>query len=215
MIKRQGWRGVLIGLVVGALGVAGAAYYFTSELRATQQQQDQQLLHAKVELAQVELKNQILDTQHSLDQATQEALEQGLQQKQDEIGALGEQLAFYEHLLPLSDKGTVHIRALELDAQGDDLLRYKLLLQRPAGLDTFNGHIQFTAHGQQAGSSVTMVLDTAGIESAENTAIQFDQFLRKTGLLAIPPDLKIDAVTLHIYQGKQLRATHKIDLSLK
>lgn len=214
MTLGTGWRlGALSGLVVGVVLAISVGYYYTKEISSTHRQLNQELAGLKTDLTQARLQNQSLETQLALDKATLDALEQSLRQKQDEISTLNEQLAFYEHLLPLSDKGTVHIRAVELTEQSDGLLHYRLLLQRPAGLESFNGHIQFTAHGQQGGSSVTMVLNTAGAEPADSTAIQFDQFLRKTGLLAIPPDLKIDAVTLHIYQGKQLRATHKVDLS--
>lgn len=214
MMARQGWRlGALTGLVVGVLLAVGVGYYYSKDLYSTQRQLQLELAELKTDLTQARLQNQTLDTQLALDKATLDALEQSLRQKQDEISTLNEQLAFYEHLLPLSDKGAVHIRAVDLTEQSDGLLHYRLLLQRPAGLESFKGHIQFTAHGQQDGSSVTMVLNTAGSDPAESTAIQFDQFLRQTGLLAIPPDLKIDAVTLHIYQGKQLRATHKVDLS--
>lgn len=215
MIKGNGWLGLFMGFILGAAVAAGLAYYLTHGLSTVQQQLEQQLLQTKADLTQAKLQNQTLSTQLSLELATQEALEQRLSQKQTEVGALHDQLAFYEHLLPLSGNGTVHIRALELDEQTDDVLHYKLLLQRPAGLQRFNGHIQFTAQGQKEGKSVTMVLDAAGTESANTTPIEFDQFLRTTGLLALPPDVAIDAITLQIYQGKQLRATHKVDLSLK
>lgn len=216
MMASKQWRlGVLTGLVVGVLLAVGVGYYYSKDLSTKLQQQSQELSVMRADLTQAQLQNQTLETQRSLDQATQEALEQSLRLRQDEVSALNERLAFYEQLLPLADKSTVNIRAIDLTEQSDDLLHYRLLLQRPAGLDTFNGHIQFTAHGQQAGSSVTMILNTAGSDPVDSAAIQFDQFLRKTGLLAIPPDLKIDAVTLHIYQGKKLLATHKVNLSLK
>lgn len=207
-------KNVLLGLLIGLLFGGGFAYYHSYSANIEQQHLQIQLNTINAELQQLHLQNQTLNTQLSLDQATQDALKKSLGDKQDEIGRLRDQLAFYDHLLPLSDQGTVHIRALELDLQNDDVLNYKLLLQRPAGLDRFNGHIQFTAQGQQDGKSVSIVLNTVGADPADTTVIEFDQFLRTTGLLNVPPTLKIDTVTLHIYQGKQLRATHKMDFNL-
>lgn len=207
-------KNVLLGLIVGLCFGGGLAYFYSHHVNIEQQRLQVQLTTVTTELQQLQLQNQTLNTQLSLDQATQQALEKNLGEKQNEIGSLRDQLAFYEHLLPLSDKGTVHIRALDLDRQSDDVLHYKLLLQRPAGLDRFNGHMQFMAQGQQNGESVNIVLNTAGADPADTTVIEFDQFLRTTGLLDVPPALKIDTVTLHIYQGKQLRATHKMDFNL-
>ena len=133
------------------------------------------------------------------------------------MSELQEKLAFYEHLLPLQDKGAVNIRALDFSADNAERLHYKVLLQRPAGLPTFKGHIQFTAHGQQEGKAVTLPLYTAGVEVQQEQesrlAIEFEQFLRQTGLLSLPADLKIDTITLDIYQGKRLRATRSVDVN--
>lgn len=209
--KKMGLIVVLSSAVVGVV-IGAAVMYFLQSSSSDSQQLNVQLQQKTEQLQQAQLQVQTLATQMSLDQATQDALEQLLHQKQNEVGKLQEQLAFYEHLLPLSDKGTVHIRALDLSPQSENVINYRLLLQRPAGLDRFKGHIQFTAHGQLDGDSVTIVLNSAGADPANSTAIEFDQFLRTAGLLQIPEGLIIDAVTLHIYQGKQLRATHKITL---
>ena len=206
-------KNILLGLIIGLFIGSGFAYYVSQSVGLQQSHLKTELMLSQTELQQLRLQNQTLETQLSLEQATQQALEKGLGEKQDEIGKLRDQLAFYDQLLPLSNKGTVHIRGLDLESQTENVLQYKLLLQRPAGLDRFNGHIQFTAHGHQNGESVNMVLTTAGTDPADTTAIEFDQFLRITGLLNVPPTLKIDSVVLQVYQGKQLRATHKMDFN--
>ncbi|AQS51295.1 hypothetical protein PAEH1_06535 [Paenalcaligenes hominis] len=206
---RWGW--LLIAVLVGLLIGAGSAWYWQQQRLESLKQVHSQWLGAQEQLQQAQLQNQSLHTQLTLEQATQDALQQRLTENQRELGRLQEQLAFYEHLLPLSGAGPVQVRGLDLEPQAETL-RYKLLLQRPAALPRFNGHIQFTAHGHLNGDSVNIVLTTAGEEPSTTADIEFDQFLRTTGLLAVPDGLRIEAVTLHIYQGKQLRATHKIDL---
>lgn len=204
------WVWVLVAVLLALLIGTGSAWYWQQQRLETLGQAYTQWLATQEQLQQAQLQNQSLQTQLTLQQATQDALQERLTQKQNELGRLQEQLAFYEHLLPLSGTATVQVRGLDIEPQAHTL-RYKLLLQRPSTLPRFNGHIQFTAHGHQGEDSVNIVLTTAG-EDSTTTPIEFDQFLRTTGLLDVPGDVDIDAVTLHIYQGKQLLATHKIDL---
>ncbi len=205
------WRRLLLAILLGmALGAGLMGWWQYKTLQSSSALQ-QQWLQTQHDLEQIRLHNQSLQTQLTLELATQDALQQSLAQKQQELGHFQEQLAFYEHLLPLSGAGSVQVRALELEPQAQ-ALHYKLLLQRSSGLPRFNGHIQFTAHGQQDADSVNIVLTSTGDESSAPTEIEFDQFLRTTGLLQLPNGLNVETVTLHIYEGKQLRATHKIDL---
>lgn len=204
------WSRLLAAVLLGGILGAAAVWWWQQD-KQTLAQTQQQWQQASQDLEQARLHVQALQTQLVLEQATQDALRQSLAQAQQELGRFQEQLAFYEHLMPLSGTGTVQVRALELEPQGQTL-HYKLLAQRPPHLARFNGHIQFTAHGHQGADSVNIVLTTAGLEPTTTTEIEFDRFLRTTGLLQIPADLRIDAVTLQIYEGTQLRATHKMNL---
>lgn len=202
------WPYVVSGLALGL--VAGVALGLVLQTTKTTQIDDPlPALVAQIQDLQLTLQSQ--QTQQTLDQATQQALEQNLRLKQDEIGTLREQLAFYEHLLPMSGQAAVQVRALDVVPQ-DDVLQYRLLLQRPPGLERFKGHMQFTAQGTIGSESVNMTLSTAGSAPVDQTDIEFDQFLRLTGLLQSPQELKIKVVTLSVYQGQQLRATYKLDL---
>ena len=200
-------RWVILGILLGA----GLAWWWQQERMQSLLQQQQHWQQLQEQWQQTQLHNQSLQTQLTLEQATQDSLEQRLAQKQLELSKFQEQLAFYEHLLPLSGSGSIQVRALELQPQAH-ALHYQLLLQRSAALPRFNGHIQFTAHGQQGEDSVNIVLMTVGEDPSTTANIEFEQFLRTSGLLQIPADLQLKAITLHIYQGKQLRATHTIDL---
>lgn len=198
----------IFGLLLGATGVGLLGWKYDAESGALRDQ----LQQVQQDWQQAQQHILSLETQHALDIATQQSLEQRLVQQQEQLAQLQEQLAFYEHLLPVSDKGTVQIRALDIEAQAD-VLHYRLLLQRPAGLDRFDGHIEFIAHVADGAQQKDMVLYPAGQDAAKPLTIQFDRFLRTTGLLSIPTETAIQAVTVRIYQGKQLRATYKHNLS--
>ena len=198
-MHKYGW---LIGLVIGvALGISAATWRTQPVHLQVEQLQTQ--------FYQAQQTQQQLQMQLDLELATQKSLQQSLDQKQSQIAQLQEQLAFYEQLLPISDQATIYVRALELTPQ-DDHLNYKLLLQRPASPEPFKGRMQFKLHGQQNGDSVTIDVDPTNNAA---TAIEFDQFLRTHGVLPIPDQLELHAVSLYIYQGSQLRATHKTELN--
>lgn len=212
----QAWpiRSLLKGLVILVLGVGiGFALraWLDQDTTSVLNQWQQQITEQKRELENEQRLSQSLLTQQMLDAATQQALEQSLGQKQAEIGQLKEQLAFYEHLLPLADKGAVQIRALDVEQRGD-VLHYRLLLQRATANPVFKGHIEFTAAGQQDQDSVTIPLTAAGNDSSE-LAITFEQFLRTAGLLPLPPNFMPDSITMRIFEGKRLRATHTVTLT--
>lgn len=193
--------GLVLGLAIGAW----CWYEPDADLSVWQQQ----LADKTAALESERLQSQRLLAQQVLDQAVQQALEERLAQKQSELSRLQEQLAFYEHLLPLADKGAVQVRALDIVPEGD-ILHYRLLLQRAAG-PTLNGRIEFTAAGQQGQDSVTIPLVPIGKETS--IPISFEQFLRTAGLLQLPQDFLPSAVTMRIFEGKQLRATHTVSLT--
>lgn len=198
--------GLFLGLILGL--AIGTWYWYqpSSSLSVWQQQ----LADKTTALETERLQSQSLLAQQVLDNAVQQALEERLTQKQAELSLLQEQLAFYEHLLPLADKGAVQVRALDIVPEGD-ILHYRLLLQRAAAGPTFNGRIEFTAAGQQGQDSVTIPLVPIGKETS--IPISFEQFLRTAGLLQLPQDFLPSAVTMRIFEGKQLRATHTVSLT--
>src|SRR5690606_15537142 len=99
-----------------------------------------------------------------------------MQALQTELGRARDQLAFFDQLLPPGPKGSISIRALDVQQLGPSL-QYKVLLMRNAQVDTlFEGHMQFTASGTQAdGKQEKVILKPVmapGVPESDDTARQ-------------------------------------------
>ncbi|NHC60747.1 DUF6776 family protein [Paenalcaligenes suwonensis] len=175
---------------------------------------------------------QVADTlrgQLQVEQGAIKGLEDELQKMQQEKSRLGEQLAFYETLLPPGPQGTISIRAFDVEMVGP-LLRYKVLLQRSmVNGKPFDGAIYFTAEGQQDGKPATITLEEAtaelpegqepesthGVPTAGKTQfpLSFEQFNRDQGWLVVPDGFEIRSLTMSVLEGKTVRASRKVELN--
>src|SRR5690606_19198724 len=128
---------------------------------------------------------------------------------QGELGRAHDTIAFYEQLLPPGPKGAVSIRALDIERVGPNL-KYRILLMRSGSNDKpFQGRLQFVAAGMQGGAEVSVELfpamlvngatlqqyaaAEAAVEEADSEEsgpldVEFAEFQRSSGLLALPPD---------------------------
>lgn len=181
------------------------------------------------QLYQEQLEVDTLQGQLQVEQGTIKGLEDELQKMQLEKSRLGEQLAFYETLLPPGPQGTISIRAFDVEMMGP-LLRYKVLLQRSmVNGKPFDGTMYFTAEGLRNGEPVSITLEEATAELAEGQELgtanavvtagknqfplNFEQFNREQGWLVLPDDFHIQALTMSILEGKTVRASRKVELN--
>jgi multidrug efflux pump subunit AcrA (membrane-fusion protein) len=215
---------LLAGLMLGA---AAALYWAGSsnqqEIDTQAEQLQTQLIARRAELARTQAQLDALSGQLAMEASTRRSLEATLQATQVELGQARDQLAFYDQLLPPGPKGSVSIRALDIERLGPTL-QYKVLLMRNARDDApFKGHMQFVAKGVQQGKQVKITLQPALIPGspadpvaaagdAAGPDLIFDQFLRSGGLLSVPEGFTPQAVTLNILEGDTLRVTRTINL---
>ncbi|NMK47609.1 DUF6776 family protein [Achromobacter sp. Bel] len=226
--------GLLVGLLLG--GVAG---YFHAQRQA--QPQDAVVISAAQAEAQQEAMRQqatqLRYTQGQLDTAdgelviersARQELEAQLRAVQAEVGRVRDQLAFYEQLLPPGPEGSVDIRGVQIDREGGGL-RYKVLLMRSGrnGGASFAGALRFQATGILKGETVTVdlapmqvkaetgpVTATGESTTAASLALQFDQYQRSQGLLAVPDGFVPESVTVSVLEGDTVRASRSIKLEL-
>ncbi|WP_076518767.1 DUF6776 family protein [Achromobacter sp. MFA1 R4] len=225
-------------LLLGAL-LGGAAGFFHA--RALYRPQDAIVISAQQAEAQDEAMRQQatqlryirgqLDTADGelvIERSARQELETQLRAAQAEVGRVRDQLAFYEQLLPPGPEGSVDIRGVQIDREGGGL-RYKVLLMRSGrnGATPFAGALRFQATGVLKGETVTVdlapmqvraetgpVAPTGENLAAASLALQFDQYQRSQGLLAVPDGFVPESVTVSVLEGETVRATRSVKLEL-
>jgi hypothetical protein len=188
----------------------------------------------ELEAERTQVTSQFNEMQRALltERATRLELEKILTNVQTELGRTQDQLAFFEDLLPPGPQGALDIRAVEI-AQHAEGLQYRVLLMR-SGKPTkpFVGTLQFIAKGYCRVAGVvaeqTIVLQPllggalqaqtqplgAQQTEAQQVALglEFAQFQRGQGLLALPPGFAPQSVTVRVLEGGIVLASKVVAL---
>ncbi|KNE27508.1 DUF6776 family protein [Achromobacter spanius] len=236
--SRSGLRRMLAGALIGLLVGGSAGYgYALRQARPqdavviSKQQAEAQAEAMRQQGAQLRYTQSQLDTADGelvIERAARQELETQLRTAQAELGRVRDQLAFYEQLLPAGPEGSVDIRGVQIDREGGGL-RYKVLLMRSGrnGGAVFAGALRFQATGVLGGETVTVelapmqvkaeagpVTATGESTSAASLALQFDQYQRSQGILAIPEGFVPESVTVSVLEGETVRASRSVKLEL-
>lgn len=231
---------LFIAFVCLFCGLAGgaAAVYFALErpaLEAAQariQTYEQDLASMRGELTTAQNAAAALEGRFIVEESTRRGLETSLRTAQDELGRAHDTIAFYEQLMPPGPKGAISIRALDIERAGPNL-RYRVLLMRSGSSDKpFQGRLQFVAKGRLNAEKAELPLlpatlpapsavgAGAGVEPADQPdedamAVEFSEFQRSSGLLALPEGFLPDSVTVNVLEGRTLRVSRSIELPSK
>ena len=168
----------------------------------------------------------------AVERAARIELERTLQKAEQDLGQMRDKLAFYEQLLPPGPQGSIDVRAFDVNRQ-PGALSYRVLLMRSGKPgERFSGSLQFVATGLRNGQPETLVLKplqaqvkgggsvaTPVAESASSVdqapdvlKLEFDQFQRSQGVLALPNDFTPEALTVRVIEGDIILATRRVDL---
>ncbi|MDF2864137.1 MAG: Uncharacterized protein K0S02_4409 [Achromobacter mucicolens] len=225
---------LLLGVLVG--GIAG--FFHARQLYRPQdavvisvqqaEAQDEAMRQQATQLRYIRGQLDKADGELVIERSARQELETQLHAAQAELGRVRDQLAFYEQLLPPGPEGSVDIRSMQIDREGGGL-RYKVLLMRSGrnGGTPFAGALRFQATGVLKGETVTVDLApmqlkaetgpvTATGESltAASLALQFDQYQRSQGILAVPDGFVPESVTVSVLEGETVRASRSVKLEL-
>ncbi len=166
----------------------------------------------------------VLDSRLAVAESAQAALGQELAAARGEITRLQRRVAFFERLVPDGNEGNrISIRSAEVHSLGSNLVQYRVLVMRhgPAH-EPFEGTLQFVATGNHDGSSATIPLErlataptseSGASAQAEAAGLNFQQYQRASGLLAIPPGFEPATITVRVIQGKAVKAEHTMTLA--
>jgi hypothetical protein len=167
-----------------------------------------------------------------IERAARAELEKNLAIAQTELGRLKDSLAFYEQLLPPGPQGSIALRAVDLELK-DHAISYRVLLMRSGKSgERFAGMLQFVAVGLERGTETTYTLkplhsrtaealsppvdprqaDDRSDRATETLRLEFEQFQRSQGLLALPDGFEPKSVTVQVLEGGIVLVSRRVDL---
>lgn len=222
--------GALVGAyVAGRPGNEDLALQLKSERVA----RSQAALDWEVQLQAAARRAEQVQGELGVERAARIELERSLRNAEKDLGQMRDKLAFYEQLLPPGPQGSIDVRAFEVQHQAGALSFRVLLMRSGKPGDRFSGSLQFVANGLRGGQSETVVLMPlqAQIKAAERGAapagqggtrsadqapdvlkLEFDQFQRGQGLLAVPEGFTPQTVTVRVVEGDIILASRRVDL---
>ncbi|MFC5522890.1 DUF6776 family protein [Polaromonas jejuensis] len=183
--------------------IAGLDRHAKEEL--TQLRQEVGSLRAERDKAQ-----SIANTSASLltaEKALQEKMLSQLKQLEADNHSLRDDLGFFERLLPAGSTEVASIRSLQAEVLSDTQLKWQLLVIQPVkNAPTFNGKLELTLSGTQMGKPWTMSLPGG------SQVLQFKQYHRIEGVLDLPPQAVVKAVTAKVIEGGAVRSVQTFRL---
>jgi hypothetical protein len=221
-----------VGVLVGAfIAQRPDAHTVAMQLRSDRLAQSLARGEFEMQLQAAQSRIDQVQSEFVIERATRIELEKNLYDSQRDLGRLKDHLAFYEQLLPPGPQGAIDLRAIDVSLQGD-ALSYRVLLMRSGKPgERFNGQLEFVALGCQKNEQVTRVLgplqstlslavlgqDTQGKPpmpalSAELLRLDFEQFQRLQGMLALPVGFEPQSVTVRVLDGSIVLASSRVDL---
>jgi hypothetical protein len=178
--------------------------------------------HSKEELAQlkqdvVKLREDrdkaqsIANTSGSLltaEKAAQDKLSTQVKLLENENRALRDDLGFFEKLMPAGGGEGIAIRGLHAEVLGGgSQIKWQVLVIQPTkNAPDFNGQIELTLGGTQAGKPWSMPMPGG------QQTLQLKQYRRLEGVLDLPPQVVVKTLSAKVTEGAATRAVQSIKL---
>lgn len=206
--------------ILGAimLGFSGAialwAFEFGKGIAGldTHSREELQTLRAEVNVlrADREKAQSIANTSGSLmtaEKAAQEKMATQIRQLEADNLMLRDDLGFFEKLLPAGGADGISIRSLQAEMLSGTQLKWQILVIQPVkGAAEFNGKLEITLNGTQAGKAWTASLPGG------QQILQLKQYRRVEGVLDLPPQAVVQTVTAKILEGNATRSVQTFKL---
>lgn len=206
--------------IAGALmlGFSGAialwAFEFGKGITGTDTGSKEELVLLRQELASLrsdrDKAQSIANTSGSLltaEKAAQEKMMSQIRQLEADNRSLRDDLGFFEKLLPAGTTEVATIRSLQAEKLSDTQLKWQVLvIQAEKAAPNFNGKLDLTVHGTQAGKPWSMTLP-GGPQT-----LQFKQYRRVEGVLDLPPQAVVQSVTAKVIEGTAVRSSQTFKL---
>jgi hypothetical protein len=142
------------------------------------------------------------------EKAAQDKLAVQVKLLENENRALRDDLGFFEKLMPVGGTEGIAIRGLQGEVLGGGTqIKWQVLVIQPTkNAPDFNGKIELTFGGTQAGKPWSMPLP-GGVQP-----LQFKQSRRLEGVLDLPPQVVVKTLSAKVTEGSATRAVQSVKL---
>lgn len=208
-------RWVALALMLGFSAAIGLwAFEFGKSIAGLDHDAKEELISLRAEVSKLRAendKNQSIVNTSGLVLATEKAekdkLNAQLKQLDQDNRALRDDLGFFENLTKSSGAEGLAIRSLQAELLAGDQLKWQVLVIQPLkNAPAFSGKLELTFSGLQNGKPWTMSLPGGA------QPLQLTQYRRAEGLLALPPQVVVKAVSAKVLEGGVTKAVQSIKL---
>lgn len=209
-------RWVALALMLGFSAAMGLwAFEFGKEIAGLDRDAKEELLKLRAEVIQLRTENDkhlsVVNTSGLTlvsEKAEKDNLNAQLKQLEADNRTLRDDLGFFEKLTNAGNAGSLAIRSLqaELVADGNHIKWQALVIQPLKNAPVFNGKLELTFSGLQNGKPWSMSLPGGA------QALQLTQYKRAEGLVDLPPQVIVKAVSAKVLDGNTSKAMLAIKL---
>lgn len=208
-------RWVGLALMLGFSAAIGLwAFEFGKNIAGLDRDAKEELLKLRAEVTQLRLENDkhlsIVNTSGLnlvIEKAEKDKLSQQLKQLETDNRTLRDDLGFFEKLTTSGNVERLAIRSLHAELIGDNQIRWQALVIQPIkNAPEFNGKLELTFSGLQNGKPWSMGLPAGALP------LQLTQYKRAEGLVDLPAQVVVKAVSAKVLEGNISKAMLAIKL---
>lgn len=208
-------RWIALALMLGFSAAIGLwAFEFGKEIAGLDGNAKEELLKLRTEVAQLRAENDknvsIVNTSGLTlvsEKAEKDKLNAQLKQLEADNRTLRDDLGFFEKLTSAGNPGSLAIRSLQAEMVGSNQLKWQALVIQPVkNAPEFTGKLDLTFSGLLNGKPWSMSLPGGA------TALQVTQYKRAEGLVELPPQVVVKAISAKVLDGNTVKAVLSIKL---
>jgi hypothetical protein len=208
-------RWVALALMLGFSAAIGLwAFEFGKSIAGLDKSAKEELLKLRTEVAQLRQENDknlsIVNTSGLTlvtEKAEKDKLNAQLKQLEVDNRALRDDLGFFEKLTNASNAESLAIRSLQADLVAGNQLKWQALVIQPVkNAPEFKGKLELTFSGFQNGKPWSMTLPSGPVP------LQLTQYKRAEGLVNLPAQVIVKAISAKVLDGNTSKAMLSIKL---
>ena len=208
-------RWVALALMLGFSAAIGLwAFEFGKSIAGLDRDAKEELLKLRAEVMQLRQENDnnlsIVNTSGLTlvtEKAEKDKLNAQLKQLEADNRALRDDLGFFEKLTNAGNAESLAIRSLQVELVAGDQLKWQALVIQPVkNAPEFKGKLELTFSGLLNGKPWTMSLPGGAV------SLQLTQYKRAEGLVDLPPQVIVKAVSAKVLDGNTSKAILSIKL---